>query len=272
MLWQKIKAALGFGSKQDVNVKSNQQPNKQSDVKILPVGDSALLVEFGRKVDDSLNDKVRALADALSEQNFAWLEDLVPAFASLLVCYDPAEISFADVSITLGKVLADMPALAEGERRIWELPVCYEDDFAPDMADMEKLTGFSAAEIIKIHSGRDYKIHMLGFLPGFAYLGGLDERIAAARLDSPRVRIEPGSVGIGGSQTGIYPLASPGGWRLIGKTPVDLYDPKREEPIFYQAGDYIRFRPISAVEFAKLRKKVEQGKWQPRLCADEEGK
>ncbi len=110
---------------------------------------------------------------------------------------------------------------------------------------------------------------MLGFLPGFAYLGGLDEKIHAPRLQTPRVRIEAGSVGIGGAQTGIYPLASPGGWRLIGKTPLPLYDPDRAEPIFYQAGDFVRFLPITAREFDQLAADVAAGRWQPTLCGGE---
>lgn len=228
------------------------------------MGDSALLVEFGREISDAANRRVQALAGALSAVGPSWLVDMVPAFVSLLVCYDGGAVDYDEAAGLVAKLAADAGAAGgAAQRRIWELPVCYEPEFGPDMPDMERLCGLSREEIIAIHSGRDYKIYMLGFLPGFAYLGGLDPRIAAPRLDSPRQSIEAGSVGIGGEQTGIYPLASPGGWRLLGKTPLELYDPRRAEPIFYQAGDHIRFRPVSGEEFWRLRQRVEAGAWQP---------
>lgn len=220
--------------------------------KLLPVGDSALLVEFGRVVDSRVNARVRALSDAVLAADFVWLKDIVPAFASLLICFDRALADFNTVKPQVLALLDGLTEAAAAPKRVWRIPVCYEGEFAPDLADMERLTGLTAAEIIALHSGRDYQIYMLGFLPGFPYLGGLDERIHAARLASPRVKIEAGSVGIGGAQTGVYPVESPGGWRLIGKTPLALYDPDRAQPIVYQAGDYIRFVPIDSAEFARL--------------------
>lgn len=222
-----------------------------NEARLLPVGDAALLVEFGREVDSRINARVRALSDAVLAADFNWLQDIVPAFASLLICFDKRRVQMGDVAQAVRDLLVNLPETQNDERRVWLVPVCYEGELAPDMQDMERLCGLTRDEIVAIHSRRDYQIYMLGFLPGFPYLGGLDERIHAARLDSPRVRIEAGSVGIGGAQTGIYPCASPGGWRLIGKTPAVLYDPSRVQPIVYQAGDYIRFVPISAAEFAE---------------------
>lgn len=222
---------------------------KLNSVKLLPMGDSALLVEFGRVVDSRINACVRNLTDAVLAADFIWLRDVVPAFASLLICFDREKVTCSEVKVAVQALLADLSGEVAREKKVWLLPVCYEGEFAPDMADMEELTGLSAAEIIAIHSGCDYQIYMLGFLPAFPYLGGLDERLHAPRLNSPRVKIEAGSVGIGGEQTGVYPIASPGGWRLIGKTPCVLYDPNREEPIVYQAGDFIRFVPIDRAEY-----------------------
>ena len=237
--------------------------SQDNELRLVPVGEAALLVEFGQRIDDAVNERVHALAADLAKSDYPWLVDLTPAFASLLVCYDPLQIEFAALCELVRCRLAAVAGGNAAVRRVVEIPVCYQDEFAPDMADMEKLTGLDREEIIALHSGRDYKIYMLGFLPGFPYLGGLDERIAAPRLDSPRVRIEPGSVGIGGAQTGVYPLASPGGWRLIGRTPLALYDPDREQPVFYQAGDLIRFVPINREEFAALQADVAAGRWQP---------
>ena len=142
----------------------------------------------------------------------------------------------------------------EAERRVLEIPCCYGGAYGEDLAGLAELTGLSEQEIVAIHSGREYRVYMLGFLPGFVYLGGMDERIAAPRLSSPRVSIPAGSVGIGGSQTGVYPMASPGGWRLIGMTPVAFYDPGREKPVLCEAGDYIRFVPIPPEEYERQKR------------------
>lgn len=248
-----------------------EMDSRENTLRLLPAGEAALLVEFGRSIDDQVNERVQMLAGNLRQRGYPWLVDLTPAFASLLVFYDPLLIEYGGLCELLRREVAGLGTAGGGSRRVFELPVCYQGEFAPDRADMERLSGLGWDEIVKIHSGRDYKIYMLGFLPGFAYLGGLDERIAAPRLKSPRVRIEPGSVGIGGEQTGIYPLASPGGWRLIGRTPIKLYDPERVEPVFYQAGDYIRFVPIERREYDALAADVAAGRWQPRFLEIKSG-
>ena len=224
----------------------------KTDLRFLPCGDSAMTVEFSGEMNESTNRQIRFVAAALEQKCVRGILECVPTFCSLTVYFDPLVISARRVQKTVSRIMAGYREDAGEARRIFVIPVCYEGEYAPDMEDVCKLTGLTREEVISIHAGTDYLIYMLGFLPGFPYLGGMDKRIEAPRLDSPRTAIPVGAVGIGGKQTGIYPLASPGGWRLIGRTPVKVYDPEREAPIVYRAGDYIRFCPITQAEFHEI--------------------
>ena len=217
-------------------------------IRFYPAGDCALVAEFGREIDEQINEQVHGMNAWIRQQKIRGVLETLPTFRSLLVSYDPLQISYGRLVKKLGRYPIGQFQAGTGEKRILEVPCCYD---GPDMGDMENLTGLSREEIVAIHCGVDYKIYMMGFLPGFVYLGGLDQRICAPRFKTPRIRIDPGSVGIGGSQTGVYPVASPGGWRILGYTPLKFYDPDRSAPILCKAGEYIRFVPITRAEYER---------------------
>lgn len=217
-------------------------------VRFYPAGDCALVAEFGQEIDDAVNDRVHGMALWLRRQSIPGVREVLPTFRSLMVYYDPLRISYGKLVRRLSGCPADVGAALSEKRQVLEVPCCYD---GPDLPGMEELTGLSRDQIIQIHSGTDYRVYMMGFLPGFVYLGGLDSRICVPRLPTPRTRIEPGSVGIGGSQTGVYPVASPGGWRILGYTPLKFYDPARENPILCRAGMVLRFVPITRAELER---------------------
>ena len=232
-----------------------------NDFRFYTEGDSALLIVFGSEVSEETNRLVASAARRIRAQEIPGVTDMIPAFVSLLVCYDPLVVSYDALRIRLETVMETETEAKETTRRVFEIPVCYGGEYGPDLADIASHAGLTEREVIDIHTSRDYLVYMLGFLPGFCYLGGLDERIHTPRLEMPRLKIPSGSVGIGGSQTGIYPMESPGGWRLMGKTPVRTYDPDREIPILLQAGDRIRFVEIDEAEFLRISKAVEKNEY-----------
>lgn len=220
-------------------------------------GDSALNVEFKQEISPEISGLVHSCARMLEEHPIEGVIECIPTICSLMVCYNPQIISYEALCACLQTRLKDITGTAQETRRIVEIPVCYGGEFGPDIDFVAEHAQLSVPDVIRIHAGVDYLIDMLGFMPGFAYLGGLDKRLHTPRLQSPRTCIEASSVGIGGAQTGIYPLPSPGGWRLIGKSPVCLYDPFRDHPILYAAGDYLRFIPISEEDFHCIQAQVQ---------------
>lgn len=237
------------------------------EIRILPAGDRALTVDFGNVIDPAVNDRVQALAKKLADASPAGVIEYTPTFRSLLVFYDPSVLGFEALKARLLSLAQNTNASSSASKRLFKIPCCYGGHFGPDLADMEKHTGLTRDEIVAIHSGVNYRIYMLGFLPGFVYLGGLDPKIAMPRLSTPRLKIPKGAVGIGGNQTGVYPLESPGGWRLIGGTPLDFYDPDREEPVLCKAGDYIRFVPVSACDYYDIRQEMLRGTYHTEIEA-----
>jgi len=215
-------------------------------------GDSSILAVYGTGIDQAINDKVRRMAVLVMNQMLPGIEAAVPSYCTLSVHYDPLKISYAELKDTLRSLETGLSRADIPEPRLIEIPVCYGKEFGPDIDFVATHNNISVDEVVQIHTCSDYHIFAIGFMPGFCYLGGLDSRLHAPRLETPRVRVAAGSVGIAGAQTGVYPLDSPGGWRLIGRTPLRLFAPERRHPTMYQAGDRIRFRSVTADEYERF--------------------
>ena len=220
-----------------------------------PVGVSGVLAVLDDSISESTGAQVAALREAIADAHISGVEETIPAYASLLVTYDPFLTDYAALCETLRMLEKQLSASSVRSGRIVEIPVCYGGAYGEDLPFVARHAGLSEQEVITLHSAQPYRIYMLGFLPGFPYLGGLDERLHTPRLATPRTKIPAGSVGIGGKQTGIYPMESPGGWQLIGRTPLTLFAPGESLP--YAAGDSIRFVPVDEAEFARIRKDEE---------------
>lgn len=216
---------------------------------IHPCGDSAVTVTLGEGISEALNARVTALADAA--RAIDGVRETVPAYCAVTIHYDCEIIGYAELCTALN-ALCGTTGDARSVGALVEIPVCYGGAYGEDLPFVAQHCGMTEQQVIEAHSAPDYLVYMLGFMPGFPYLGGMDERIAAPRLQTPRTAIPAGSVGIAGKQTGIYPVASPGGWQLIGRTPLKLFDPSRDEPLLLTAGARIKFVPVSAEEFEKL--------------------
>jgi len=211
--------------------------------------DHSLLVAFGDEISLEAHGQVRRLLHLLETDPPAGVLNLHPAYASLLVSYDPRQIDRAALEREVAARLASTAGAALPEPRRVEIPVCYGGELGPDLGEVASAAGLAPDEVVKEHAAGDYLVYFLGFSPGFPYMGGMSERIAAPRRATPRKRVPPGSVAIGGSQTGIYPLSSPGGWQLIGRTPLALFDPARRPPSLLATGDRVRFLPTAPAEF-----------------------
>lgn len=232
--------------------------------RILLNGDSAVSVEFGNEISVEVNNKVSGFQKVIEEEmgagHLKGVIETIPAFCSIMICYDPEVIWYEELKTQLQNLLdGGLPAAAGGIRRLIEIPVCYGGELGPDLKEVADYAGITEEEVIKLHSERDYLIYMMGFLPGFAYLGGLNPSLEIPGLSEPRPKIPSGSVGIGGRKTGIYPVDCPGSWHLIGKTPVRPFRLRRKNPLLYQTGDYIRFIPISRREYEQIKKDLSVG-------------
>ena len=221
-------------------------------MKIVPASDSSILVEFGDRIDPEIQDHVLGLLHALRALDDPRIRNLHPGYVSLLVDFDPLALSHQDVLALIESLLSNRAPAARNGSAILAIPVCYDVEFGPDLADVSAYTGLSPEEVIRLHSSATYRVCFLGFTAGFAYLGGMPEVLHTPRLATPRRAVAAGSVGIAGGQTGIYPTETPGGWRLIGRTPVQMFNPLVEPPTRVQSGDIVQFDPINRVRFEQL--------------------
>lgn len=231
--------------------------NVQEHMKTIPASDSSLLVVFGNEISPVLHQRVIALFLALQAGHDPRIRNLHPGYASLLIDFDPLQLTHDELISVVQQMTPASESAAEGRANVITIPICYDIDFGPDLADVAQHAGRSLEEVVRLHSSPTYLVYFLGFTPGFAYLGGLPDVLHVPRLASPRPSVAGGSVGIAGSQTGIYPFDSPGGWRLLGRTPLRMFDPEATPPTLLGPGDRIKFSPIDRASFEEMSSRAE---------------
>ena len=224
-----------------------------AEARFLPTGDTSVCVEFGNEISEKINSEIRAFNILLNEEKIKGIIETVPTYRSIMVHYDPGVIPYRTL---IGRLKA-----LTGKMDKVEIPVLYGGEMGPELAFVAQNAGISEEEVVKIHTSTEYLSYMLGFTPGFTYLGGMSDKIATPRLKQPRVKIPAGSVGIAGKQTGIYPIDSPGGWQLIGRTPVKLYDAHRDNPILLDAGLHVKFIPVDESDYKRIENRIELGRY-----------
>jgi inhibitor of KinA len=214
-------------------------------VRIVPAGDAALVLEFPQRIDAGINSRAAALAGRLQRRCGGAIRDAVVGYASVTVYFDPLIVDAAWMEAEMRLVAADRAEAVAGAGMQIDIPVCYGGEFGPDLADVAAYGGLTGDEVIARHLEATYRVYLVGFVPGFAYMASVDASIAAPRRAAPRPSVPAGSVAIAGPQTGIYPSVTPGGWNIIGRTPVKPYDPSRQNPFLLRTGDTVRFRAVS---------------------------
>ncbi|MGY5353678.1 5-oxoprolinase subunit PxpB [Wenyingzhuangia sp. IMCC45467] len=219
---------------------------------VINYGENALLMQFKDVISLEVHQYVKSCYEQLTKLHLIGVQSLIPAYNSITILFDPLKINQKDLRIFIENTPFDKYENQQIEKNIVEIPVCYQEPYALDLAFVASELGVTKQNIIDIHSAKPYLVYMLGFAPGFMYLGGLDERLQIARKQTPRIQIPAGAVGLADKQTGVYPLVTPGGWQIIGQTPLPLFS--KEKPSLVQMGDYVQFVPISVNEFEKMKK------------------
>lgn len=230
-----------------------------------PLGDQGIRIGFSEKISPEINQQIRAFLYVLKEEQVPGIIDVVPTYTTVNLYYQPTYIGYAELATLLLEISRKMSLVDLPPTRLVKIPVLYDHQTGPDLqyvADFHQLT---VNEVIQLHTAQPYLVYMLGFSPGFPYLGGLPKELVTPRLSNPRPQISGGSVGIGGEQTGIYPEAAPGGWQIIGHTPVKLYDPQRSKPILLKAGDYLEFYAVTPEKYQKITKEIDLNVYQVEI-------
>jgi inhibitor of KinA len=217
--------------------------------RVLLCGDTGVSVEFGNAIDPGINTKVRRLYRAFKACTLPGILDIIPTYCSLFIQYDPFICSFEKLLMAIEEKLCSTDTFTLDSSQILSIPVCYESEFAPDIHEVAEFHGIDTQSVIQLHTAPIYDVYMIGFVLGFPYLGGLDERLHTPRKKQPRKIVPAGSVGIADRQAGIYPIQSPGGWQILGRTPVRIFDLDRANPFLLEMGDKVRFKPITRAEF-----------------------
>jgi KipI family sensor histidine kinase inhibitor len=223
----------------------------ESQVRLLPNGDTALAVEFGERIDRATSERVLALHDRVARARLPGVVELLPTFRSLMVHYDPVRTTHAALAQAIVPLAAGLEGAKPAARR-WTIPVCYDPEFALDLEEVATRTGLTSAGVIEHHNATTYHVYMIGFLPGYPYMGDLPARLALPRRENPRTQVPAGSVAIATTMTAVYTLASPGGWHILGRTPAALWSRGRTPPAVLAPGDKVRFAPIGMAEFERL--------------------
>lgn len=222
------------------------------DFRIEPAGDAALRVELPARVDEAISARVTAMGETVRSRWSDIIRDAVVGYHTLTVYFDPLRVDGRWLEEQLARIAADATVPAEVSRGHVEVPVCYGGAFGPDLGDVAQAAGCTEQEVVDLHTSRDYRVFVVGFVPGFGYMGPVDPRLALPRRRSPRTRVPAGTVALAGGQTGIYPMETPGGWHLIGRTPVRPFDERRAEPVLFRAGDSVRFRSVTLDEYDQM--------------------
>lgn len=216
------------------------------------------MVEFGSDIDRHVSALVLALAERIEQAGLRGVVETVPTFRSLMIHYDPQQIRQAQLKERLIELLQDLNP-SETAGRLWRIPACYDPSLGPDLEDVASRTGLSVPEVIRLHTSATYHVYMLGFLPGYPYMGGLPAELVLPRRQNPRIKVPAGALAIAMSMAAIYPLESPGGWHLLGRTPVPLWDLRRDPPALLQPGDKVQFVPIPLDQYEELVREAEAG-------------